>query len=485
MVGDDAGTAGNHALSAPYATAQSNGAVEEMFDGIEYGKGAAIIAQAIMAFGVSEFDSAIAAYIKEHAFGNTIANDIWSALAEAANDPEALEKMASWTYNKGYPLLSVTFQTSSKSLVLSQKPFVSKRVAEAASPKAEKLKQLAWWIPCRYSLDGGSTTAMAKVRPEEAKGQQTAKIPSTLASTSPCLLANVGRRGYFRVNYDDEGWACWSENPSAFAQLSTMDRAGMMADVFHIARASYLPSGVEGGVGFPLVLARAVLPAEREYSIFSQALSGFGELELVLRPNAVDGNNGVDAECRTAFDKLVLGAVQPATQALGWDPAPGNSALDNRLRRVLLATAASAGDAAIVAEATKRFKASLPGANPSQVPLDPETASVIMSIAVRHGGQDEWDGAVSIYNRNGATAAEKSRALGALAQTKDLGRLRQLLDSALPALSSTSIVTVRPQDVPRVIENVASTAEGFSVAWAFVKERWDDVFATFGKGGLI
>ena len=82
-------------LSAPFATAQSNGAVEEMFDGIEYGKGAAIIAQAIMAFGTVEFDNGVAAYIKKHAFGNTKANDFWSALAEAANDA-AVEKMAGW-----------------------------------------------------------------------------------------------------------------------------------------------------------------------------------------------------------------------------------------------------------------------------------------------------------------------------------------------------------------------------------------------------
>ena len=354
-------------------------------------------------------------------------------------------------------------------------------MADALSPKAKKLKQLAWWIPCKYSLDGGVTTAMAEAVPEK-KEQQTVNVPATLASTSPCLLANVGRRGYFRVNYDAAGWACWSANPSAFASLSTMDRAGMVADVFKIARHTYLPLGVEGGVSFPLVLARSVLPSEREYSVFSQALSGFGELELVLRPNPFE--SGVDEECRTAFDKLVLGAIHPATQSLGWDPAPGaDSALDNKLRRVLLQRAASAGDAAVVSEASKRFKASLPGANPSQVPLDPEVASVIMGIAVRHGGQEEWDSAVSIYNRDGATAAEKSRALSALARSKDPTLLRRLLDSALPSQSSTSIVAVRPQDVPRVIENVASTTEGFPVAWAFVKERWDDIFATFGKGG--
>ncbi|KAG2460009.1 TRHDE protein, partial [Polypterus senegalus] len=73
------------------------------------------------------------------------------------------------------------------------------------------------------------------------------------------LLGNINQTGYFRVNYDLRNWRLLIEQlMSNHEVISVGNRAGLIDDVFNLARAGYLPQNI------PLELIR-YLSQEKEF----------------------------------------------------------------------------------------------------------------------------------------------------------------------------------------------------------------------------
>ncbi|XP_052368003.1 thyrotropin-releasing hormone-degrading ectoenzyme-like [Oncorhynchus keta] len=73
------------------------------------------------------------------------------------------------------------------------------------------------------------------------------------------LLGNINQTGYFRVNYDLHNWRLLIGQLMTNAEIiSVGNRAGLIDDVFNLARAGYLPQNV------PLQII-CYLPQEREF----------------------------------------------------------------------------------------------------------------------------------------------------------------------------------------------------------------------------
>src|ERR1019366_4550097 len=85
--------------------------IQELFDGIAYGKAASVLRMLESYLGEETFRAGVNAYIKEHQYANATADDFWDAQAKTSKKP--VDKiMPTWVKQPGAPILNVKAQCS-------------------------------------------------------------------------------------------------------------------------------------------------------------------------------------------------------------------------------------------------------------------------------------------------------------------------------------------------------------------------------------
>src|SRR5436305_1502151 len=134
--------------------AETSAAINELFDGIAYGKTAAVLRMVEHWLGEAAFREGIQAYLRKYSYGNAAAEDLWSTLAAASKKPVD-EVMATFVIQPGAPLVhaSETCVGGERNVSLTQE-----RMQLRASTSAE-----TWSIPlCERTLSaptGGAQSA--------------------------------------------------------------------------------------------------------------------------------------------------------------------------------------------------------------------------------------------------------------------------------------------------------------------------------------
>ena len=97
-----------------HQAAETPAQIQELFDGIAYGKAAAVLRMLESYLGEETFRAGINAYLKEHQYGNSTAEDFWDALARTSKKP--VDKiMPTWVKQPGAPIINVKAQCSGNS----------------------------------------------------------------------------------------------------------------------------------------------------------------------------------------------------------------------------------------------------------------------------------------------------------------------------------------------------------------------------------
>src|SRR5438067_5801661 len=81
--------------------------IKEMFDGITYEKGAAILRMLEAYVGAETFRKGVNAYLAAHANGNATSSDFWRAEAEGSGKPID-QIMPTFVFQPGVPMLNVS-----------------------------------------------------------------------------------------------------------------------------------------------------------------------------------------------------------------------------------------------------------------------------------------------------------------------------------------------------------------------------------------
>ncbi|XP_031674875.1 thyrotropin-releasing hormone-degrading ectoenzyme-like, partial [Oncorhynchus kisutch] len=116
------------------------------------------------------------------------------------------------------------------------------------------------------------------------------------------LLGNINQTGYFRVNYDLHNWRLLIGQLMTNAEIiSVGNRAGLIDDVFNLARAGYLPQNV------PLQII-CYLPQEREFLPWHAASRSLYQLDKLLDRT----------EDYSLFSDFVLKQVASKYHKMGW-----------------------------------------------------------------------------------------------------------------------------------------------------------------------
>jgi puromycin-sensitive aminopeptidase len=456
-----------HRLHQPEADVLEPGAIEEQFDTIDYEKGAAVVRMLATAVdrlhGVGSWQKGVARYLRQHEYANARSNDLWQAIAEETCDATLPEQFLTWSVQEGFPLISTTVDPSTRAISFSQHRFLN-----LANPPG-RLEE-SWWVPLTFCVFGGAAAhaaggcdAGAALNAELLPGS-TAAVGLNATATLPagaCLKVNVGVVGFYRVDYDLERWQCLLTN---FPHLGDDDRAGLVDDVFYIARSAAV-AGVStsplASYEVPLSFAR-LLANETALSTWSSALSHLGWIDGVL--------GGQDSACQSRMAAFILQVIDKQVLALGLTLQEGDTHLKTLLRTKLATAAVVYGHNATVEAARLLY------ANESASPLSPDSASMVYKAIVRWGSTADFDAMQARYLQ-ATFASERERCMYALAATRDPALIARVLHMSIGP-------DVRSQDTVHLVAAVASYPAGRDLAWAFVREHWTLFVDRYGAGGF-
>ena len=398
--------------------------VDQMFDSITYGKGAAVLRMMEMFIGEESFRRGVTDYLSKHKHANTVTADLWEGLDGASEWPVS-DIMSTWVYQRGFPQIDARLVDGGARL--SQR----RHLAIPDEPDST-----IWKAPVQIRGESHGKPFEVKILVE---GDE-AFVP--IRGDLDWMTANAGGHGFYRSRYSEELLEDLIDN---IERLNEIERHTLVSDTL-----AFVQNGQVSADRF-LDLA-AELGAETEQAIWSVVSSGLGLLE----------HHALDEEARPAFEGFVRKLTRPALTRLGWEPEESENDLTRKLRGALITTMGALGaDNDTIARATDAVERLLSGAE-----LDPEVATAALAVYARRGGADEHALLWEAYLKSGAPL-DQVRYLRSVA---GVGATR-------PALSTLDKVIdgdIRSQDGYWVFARLLMGKAGPAV-WESARRRWDQV----------
>ncbi|MGN6739509.1 M1 family metallopeptidase [Dyella sp.] len=413
LVGTREGAMSLDAVATTHPVVQHVETVEQAsqaFDSITYSKGQAVITMLEAYVGPETWRTGVRNYIKAHAYGNTVSDDLWKSVQAAAGKP--ITQIAhDFTLQPGIPLIRVqttACNAGKTEVLLSQGEFTKDR------PNKTPLR---WHVPViAKTLDGKPVTTVV-----DGKGSV------TVPGCGP-VLVNAGQTGYYRTLYSSAQFAALKGD---FAKLAPIDQLGLMGDTWALAMAGQEP------VANVLELAKAT-PADADPQVWGE-VAGYFE--------AIDSYYKGDEARQTRFRAFALERLRPVFARIGWEAKAGESVPTALLRTQMIGTLASLGDKDVIAEARRRFAAQKTDPNAVPVPL----RKTITAIVARNADAATWN---QLHDEAKAetTPLIKDQLYAMLSVAKDDALAKQALNLALTpepgATNSAGMIRIVSYDHP-------------------------------------
>jgi aminopeptidase N len=296
-------------------------AINSFDSDITYSKGEALLRMLEAYIGEDVFRQGIRSYMKNRAYSNAAAADLWNALGQASgkNIPAVA---APWIEKPGFPLVSVTAACDSsgnRSVTLRQKRFL----LNGGSANAAE-----WQVPLRIRTG----TAAARTVLLDTQEQKTAA-----GRCDEALTVNADAVGYYRVQYDADTLAV---NTRLFQSAVDGDRIALLGDQWALVGSGEAP------LQNFLALASS-MGADRDARAWQQIVRALAIIEYAER-----GSPG-----HQAFAAYARALIKPVADELGWDAAPQETPDVGDLRDTLLRDLSRWDDQATIGEARRRFAA--------------------------------------------------------------------------------------------------------------------------------
>jgi aminopeptidase N len=418
--------------------------IQELFDGIAYGKAASVLRMLESYLGEQTFRAGVNAYIQKHQYANATASDFWDAQAKTSKKPVD-QIMSTFVKQAGVPIIDVKSQCSgaSTTVTLDQRRYYYDR------EKFQEANDQLWQVPMCLKSSTGAQKCELLTKKEET---------FTLPGCSTWVLANAGATGYYRAGYQPDAVRALANN--AENKLSPAERIGLQTDIWAAIRVGREP------VGSYLAFAQD-LGSDRNRAVVDDVL---GRLNFIGQYLVTDND-------RESFRIWLRGYLTPMLKDVGWEPKPGESDEQRTLRaRLFNALGYDARDPEVLAQARKIADKALD--DPSSV--DREMAGGAMALAALNGGDVFYDRLMAAL-KNPKSPEEYYMDLFTLPQFNDPKLLQRTLDYAISP-------DVRSQDALRVVTSVMENPEGEKVAWDFVLAHWDvvqKVGGPFASGEVV
>jgi aminopeptidase N len=406
--------------------------IQELFDGIAYGKTAAVLRMLEAYLGPETFRAGVNEYLKQHAYGNSTADDFWSTLASVSKKPVDTV-MPTFVKQPGVPMLSINAQCSGNStaVTLSQRRYFFDRAA--FNTGTDQL----WQIPvCMRTSDQKTERCELLTKKEDT---------FTLPGCPSWILANAGGTGYYRSGYRPAAVQALARD--AETGLTPLERIILLNDTWAAVRVGQQP------VGDYLTLAEG-LQSDRTDAV----------LALLFQQLNYIGKYLVTESDIQAYQAWVRNFLAPIVAEVGWEPKPGESESQKELRANLLQVMGSTGhDPGAMAEANKLTAQALE--NPSSV--ESGLAAAAFALVAETGDAAFYD-KVMAGVKNAKTPEQYYIYFYTLPSFTDPQLLTRTLNFAISP-------EVRSQDSLGLIGSVMANSAGQKLAWDFVRSHWAEV----------
>jgi puromycin-sensitive aminopeptidase len=398
-----------------------------MFDVLTYQKGGSLLRMLEQYLGEEAFRRGVSHYLSRHEYANTETSDLWDAIEDANPSAPVRKLMDSWIWQPGYPLLSA--RVDGTSLVLSQQRFAYGDIEDPT----------VFVVPVHVRIDGTETKILLE-------GFE-ARIP--LPSAESGVVVNSGGHGFMRVTYDATLRSRLVGNE--LDSLTIIDRYNLVDDAWNEVVAGRLTAA-------EFLTFTEAFGAERDLAVWQAiavGLRGAGRL--------------VDGPAYQAFQQRVAALVRPVLADFGWEPNPGESDLQSKLRGLLVGMLAVLGNDA---DAQARCRALLgqPGA-------DPELVAAATNAVAAVGTDEDYE-----HFRNAihtaATPQEQLRHLYALAEFPEQSQIERTIELAFSG-------DVKSQNAPFLLHRCIANRWHGELAWKAVSQRWAEANERFPDNAIV
>jgi aminopeptidase N len=395
---DQDSRAGTHPVITPIADVLQ---ADDDFDAITYAKGMFVVRMLEQYLGENAFRAGIRRYVRAHAYGNAVTEDLWHELDRVAAVP--VSGIAhEFTLQPGVPLIRVT---AAPGLRLEQGRFATDA---SGAPTL-------WHVP-------------VVVRSRE--GTQWQGIVSADAPANPPLPAaagavvNAGQGGYFRTLYSP---ALIGPLSDRFRSLPPVDQFGMLLDARALGLAGYQP--------LPDVLQ---LAAQVDSSVRPQVRSAVADILAGIAHfyRGLAGESNFKAYARTLLGRMFV--------EVGWNPVSGENVAIAPLRATLIQALGDLDDDAVTNHARELFAEDL--RDPGRLRTDLRAA--VLAVVAAHADPMEW-AQIHMLATTARSAREKDALYELLAAAHDDKLAQQALELTLND-------ELEPTSRPVVLKTVAA-----------------------------
>uniref|UniRef100_A0A3Q2ULB0 Aminopeptidase n=1 Tax=Fundulus heteroclitus TaxID=8078 RepID=A0A3Q2ULB0_FUNHE len=444
----------SHPLSSKEEDIQKPAQISELFDAISYSKGASVLRMLSDFLTEDVFTKGLQSYLQQFAFGNTVYTDLWKHL-QMAVDTSAVDLpssvndiMNTWVLQMGFPVVTIDTSTG----LVSQKHFLLDPDAEVTTPSEFNYE---WIVPIKWMKTGA-------VQNPKWLSAKSATISEMVTGGSDWLLANLDVVGYYRVNYDDSNWSkllnALNTNHNV---IPVINRAQLVDDAFNLARAKIIPT-------VQALETTLYLKNERDYMPWESALNNLDFFFLMFDRSEVYG----------PMQDYLRSQVTPLFQhyktiTSNWSEVPkGHMDQYNQVNAISLACNTGLKECQDLVQGW--FKQWM---DTDINPIHANLRSTVYCNAIAAGGATEWNFAWEKF-KNATIAIEADKLRAALACTKQPWLLNRYLEYTVDPDQ------IRKQDGTSTIIYIAQNVVGQSLAWDFVRARWNYIFTQYGGGSF-
>jgi aminopeptidase N len=173
---------------------------------------------------------------------------------------------------KGYPLVTVAFDSTSSLFRVTQKRYLSMTEEKPA------VDDSSWYIPLSYTTGANPNFSNHKFTDYFMDGAAEKTISAAGFDASNWYIFNIQQVGYYRVNYDENNWKRIIEilNSDDYTKIHVLNRAQLVDDALTLA--------FDGVISYDIALGVvSYLSRETDYIPWYPATVAFGKLDYILK----------------------------------------------------------------------------------------------------------------------------------------------------------------------------------------------------------
>ncbi|WKY12411.1 hypothetical protein Q1695_003750 [Nippostrongylus brasiliensis] len=443
--------------------------VTEAFDSITYRKGASVLQMVSALIGEGNFKKAIIHYLKKFSYSNAKASDLWNSFDEIVTDvpgPRSSSLKVSdfadqWITQMGFPLVTVE-SFNATSAKITQSRYKTRKNAEDPPKYRNPRYGFQWDVPIWYQNSNDRKVKVTWLTRDEP-------LFIHVENTEEPLVVNADRRGFYRQNYDTNGWKkIIKQLKRDHSVYSPQTRNAIISDAF----AAALVDKLDYTTLFELLeYARN----ETEYLPWMEIMAGFQSILEYFgnEPESKPAMSYMMSVLKPMYDNVNMKSLADRYK-------DEEVFVEMSLQQAVLSAFCSLGSK----DCIEKFRA-LFDKEVSQKCGTGDKASKCVSVAaplrqamycygVKEGGEIAFKKVMRLYYAE-SVQLEKDYLLTALGCSNDITSLKELLLLALDRNSSFA----RLQDVAGVFRAVSANPLGREFMFNFLVDRWEDIVNSF------